>query len=295
MDAILREQQANPAPDPATLPIERARRDFLANNVAWNRPLPPMLASDETLGSISCRKLSPEGARPGLVVFVHGGGWTFGAPESHERFARLLAEQAKVEVLLPDYRLAPEHPAPAAIEDVLAVLGALRPDGPVVLCGDSAGANIALAAALSRPALRITLLSLLYGCFAPVFDTGSHQRNGDGRFGLSTPRMRWYWSNWLGHAQDVRAVPLHAELIGLPPCHLLAAGLDPLCDDSLMLADRLAAAGVPTRLDIVPGVVHGFLQMTARLEPARRATAAIATEIAAAMNRAGLITGAVEG
>lgn len=284
MASIQLEQQTNPMPDPATLPVEQARRNFLANNVAWNQPLPPMPANDAMLGGIHCRLLSPVGARPGLVVFVHGGGWTFGAPASHERFARLLAEQAKVDVLLPDYRLAPEHPAPAAIEDVLSVLAALRPDGPVVLCGDSAGANIALAAALARPAQPITMLSLLYGCFAPVFDTGSHQRNGDGRFGLSTSRMRWYWANWLGQAQDPRAVPLHADLAGLPPCHLLAAALDPLCDDSLMLADRLATAGVPVRLDIVSGVVHGFLQLTARLEPARRATATIAAEIAAALD-----------
>ena len=187
------------------------------------------------------------------------------------------------EWFVPDYRLAPEHPAPAAIEDILAVIGDLgrvaAADAPLVLCGDSAGATIALAAALERPARPIALLSLLYGCFAPIFDTPSHQRNGDGRYGLSTERMRWYWRNWLGSAADRRAAPLDADLDGLPPCHLVAAGLDPLCDDSLMLADRLARHGVACRLDIVPGVVHGFLQMTGRLEPARKATAMISAEI----------------
>lgn len=285
MDAILREQATNPLPDPATLPLDQARRNFLAANAAWNLPLPPMPASDVEMGGIPCRLLSPEAARPGLVVFVHGGGWTFGAPSSHERFARLLARQANVAVLLPDYRLAPEHPAPAAIQDVDAVLAAVRPDGPLVLCGDSAGANIALAAALAQPRRPIALLSLLYGCFAPMFDTGSHHRNGDGRFGLSTARMRWYWDNWLGEACDQRAAPLRAELARLPPCHMVAAGLDPLCDDSLLLLGQLVEAGVSARLDVVPGVVHGFLQMTTRLEPARAATAAIAAAIADALDK----------
>jgi acetyl esterase len=80
--------------------------------------------------------------------------------------------------------------------------------------------------------------------------------------------------------------PLHGDLAGLPRCHLLAAGLDPLCDDSVLLASRLAAAGVATRLDIVPGVVHGFLQMSARLAPARQAITTIASEIKAALRDA---------
>ena len=190
-------------------------------------------------------------------------------------------------VVVPDYRLAPEHPAPAAIEDLLAVIADLdrvaAPGAALVLCGDSAGANIALAAALARPAHRATLLSLLYGCFAPNFDTPSHLRNGDGSYGLSTERMRWYWRNWLGAGADRRASPLDADLAGLPRCHLVAAGLDPLCDDSLMLADRLAQHGVACRLDIVPGVVHGFLQMTGKLTPARDATKLISAEIVVAL------------
>lgn len=287
MEAILLAQQIAPLPDPETLPIAEARANFERINAAWNADLPPMATRDETLRGIRCRLLNPDGMRVGLVLFVHGGGWTFGSPASHERFARLLAGHSGAAVLVPDYRLAPEHPAPAGIEDVLAVIAGLDPIVPpgtrLVLCGDSAGANIALATALAHPAREITMLSLLYGCFAPTFDTESHVRNGDGRFGLSTQRMRWYWHNWLGAAADPRAAPLHGDLAGLPHCHLLAAALDPLCDDSLLLAGRLASAGVATRLDIVPGVIHGFLQMSARLAPARHAIQTIATEIAAAM------------
>jgi acetyl esterase len=286
MQAILLAMQEAAAPALETLPIGEARDTFTQNNRAWNEPLPPVRASEATLGGVSCRVLEPA-ARRGVVLFVHGGGWTFGSPATHERFARLLAETARALIVAPDYRLAPEHPAPAAIEDVLAVLADLgrvaAPQERVVLCGDSAGANIALGVALERPARAIAMLSLLYGCFAPVFDTASHARNGDGRFGLSTERMRWYWRNWLGSQPDQRAAPLHADLGSLPRTHLIAAGLDPLCDDSLMLADRLLRHGVAARLDLVPGVVHGFLQMTSKLAPAREATRLIAAEIAAAL------------
>jgi acetyl esterase len=287
MAEILAAQQAAPPPDPETLPIAEARRNFAAAAAMWNTPLPVMPTEDATVGGLACRLLSPEKVDFGLVVFVHGGGWTFGSPATHERFARLLSNFADAAVLVPDYRLAPEHPAPAAIEDVLAVIADLGPimpaDARLALCGDSAGATIALAAALAKPARPVAMLSLLYGCYAPDFETDSHLRNGDGRFGLSTKRMRWYWGNWLGAAHDARAAPLHGDFAGLPTCHLLAAGLDPLCDDTLLLARRLAAAGVPIRLDVVPGVAHGFLQMSAQLPPALAATKAIGAEIAASL------------
>lgn len=286
MADILRAQQAAPAPDPATLPIDTARTLFARNHAAWNQPLPPMESHDQRVGGVPCRLLLPSNRRAGVVVFVHGGGWTFGSPDTHDRFARLLAQHAQVAIVIPDYRLAPEHPCPAAIEDVLAVIAALDtlPDlqGPLALCGDSAGANIALATALTSP---VAALSLLYGCFAPIFDTASHRHNGDGRFGLGTARMRWYWNNWRGLAAGARAAPLHADLTGLPPTYLLAAALDPLRDDSFLMAERLAAHGVPARLDVVPGVVHGFLQMSAKLSPAMQATKTIAAELRAALDR----------
>jgi acetyl esterase len=283
MEVILREQQASPAPNPETLPIDVARANFIRNNAVWNTPLPPMGSASITLGGVACLDLRPVGCGDDTLVFVHGGGWTFGTPGTHERFARLLAQLTNLRTILPDYRLAPEHPAPAAIDDVLAVMATLP--GRVALCGDSAGANIALAAALSRPGQDIAILSLLYGCFAPVFDTDSHHSNGDGRFGLSTMRMRWYWANWQGASADQRSMPLYGDLAEVPPCHLLVAGLDPLRDDSFLMAGRLAAAGVPVRLDIIPGVIHGFLQMTARLAPAMVATRMIATEISTALRR----------
>ena len=286
MAAILREQQAASAPDYQRLPIDEARRAFERNWAAWNLPRPEMSARNLSVGGVRCRLIDPGGASKELIVFVHGGGWTFGSPETYERFSRLLARDAASPVLLPDYRLAPEHACPAAIEDVLAVLRGLaavddpvmRTPGRIVLGGDSAGANIALAAALDPDCPGLAALLLLYGCFEPRFDTPSHRDCGDGRFGLTTDRMRWYWNHWQGTAHDKRAVPTSADLAGLPHTYVMAAGLDPLRDDSTALVTRLAAAGVPVRLDVVPGVVHGFLQMSSRLTPARQAIETIARE-----------------
>ena len=280
MAAILRVQQSVPPPDFEHMDLDDGRALFLRNAAGWNDPLPPMASRDMVVGGVPCRLYTPDEAAAGLIVFVHGGGWTFGSPASHDRFARLLAASARNAVLSVDYRLAPEHPCPAAIDDVVRVLDAHGMPGPVALCGDSAGANIALAAALQRP---VAALSLMYGCFAPLFDTDSHRRNGDGRFGITTARMRWYWDNWLGTAKDDRATPLDAALRGLPRTHLVAAGLDPLCDDSVLMAGRLAAYDVPCRLDIVPGVIHGFLQMSARLSPARATIELVAAELRSAL------------
>lgn len=291
MAAILREQQAVPAIDYRRMPIAEARLAFERTWAMWNQPLPEVAARNLTIGGVRCRLTDPGAASTGLIVFVHGGGWTFGSPESYERFAKLLAGDAACPVLMPDYRLAPEHACPAAIEDVLALLrGLAAVDDPVlrraasiVLAGDSAGANIALATALEPGCPRLSALLLAYGCFEPRFDTQSHRDCGDGRFGLMTERMRWYWSNWQGAAHDPRAVPLAADLAGLPHTYIMAAGLDPLRDDSTALAARLSAGGVSLRLDVVPGVVHGFLQMSSRLGPARQAIETLGRESRAAV------------
>ena len=281
MKPILAEMLAAPQPDYAKMPIAEARAMFDRNAANWNTPVPEMPAREVTLGGVACRVLQPE-ATGGVIVFAHGGGWTFGSPASHDRCGRLLAQTTGMKLVLPDYRLAPEHACPAAIDDILAVVAA-TPAQPLVLFGDSAGANIALAAALAgAPA---AMLSLAYGCFAPVFDTASHRELGGGNFGLSTARMRWFWDNWQGTARDPRAAPLNGDFSKLPPVHMIAAGLDCLRDDSLLLAERLADADVPVRLDVVPGVVHGFLQMSSRLGPARQAIAMLAAEIRKKLDR----------
>lgn len=117
-------------------------------------------------------------------------------------------------------------------------------------------------------------LALFYGCYAPDFDTDSHRRLGDGRFGLTTARMRWYWQGYAGADLEqvpVSAAPLNARLEGLPPLYLNLAALDPISDDTRRLAQRLAQAGARHELKEWPQTGHGFLQMTRDVEVARRA------------------------
>jgi acetyl esterase len=275
MEIILQAQLASADVNWATGDVRETRSAFAAAAAGWNVPLPDLAAEDVVLEGVPCRVLVPASRQKGTVVFVHGGGWTFGSPATHERFARLLAIYSATTVVVPDYRLAPEAPCPAAIEDIAKVIPAISSlgdaDGPLVLCGDSAGAAIALSTALAYRPSNLVALSLLYGCYEPSFDSDSHQRNGDGRYGLSSEKMRWFWRNWLGDAPDPRAAPFDADLTGLPWTYLLGAALDPLCDDTLNLTRRLVAHGVECRADYIPGVIHGFLQMTAMLPEAHSA------------------------
>ncbi|MEX6508944.1 alpha/beta hydrolase [Jiella sp. M17.18] len=298
LERVARED--GPLPDPTTLPPAEGRRRAADGNRRWNVDLPQMAASedlsvpaDPALGTpaIRCRLHVAADARPGLVVFVHGGGFAFCSPETHERAARVLAAESGRAVLLPDYRLAPEHPYPAGLTDVVATLRALPrlaatagiPPEPLFLAGDSAGANLALASLLhemraDRPVAAAGAL-LFYGNYDADFESPSFRFFAEGP-GLTRAKMQRYWRFYVGDRDmrgDALACPVHAsraELAALPPLHLLAAGVDPLLSDTLALETRLADAGRSERADIVPGVVHGFLQMTHDLAAAREVLAA---------------------
>jgi acetyl esterase len=185
MRAILQTQLVSAATDLSTMDIREARLAFAAAAAGWNVPLPDVDSENTVLDGVPCRVLVPASRKEGTVIFVHGGGWTFGSPVTHDRFTRLLAIYSSTTVVVPDYRLAPEAPCPAAIEDVAKVLRVATSvrdaDSPLVLCGDSAGATIALATALEYRPPNLVALLLLYGCFEPSFDNDSHKRNGDGR------------------------------------------------------------------------------------------------------------------
>lgn len=270
-----------PAPDYQGLPLAEARAVFERMNAPWNGDAPALpeireLAIATPGGTMRARLYRPSSAaRRPCVVCVHGGGWTFGSCDTHHGSMARLAIESGVCVLGIDYRRAPEHPYPVAIEDTHAALDALArgvagdavDPARLALAGDSAGAAISLLTATNTPwRSRLKALALFYGCYLPVFDTASHKAFGVG-YGLTTARMRWYWENWRGPA----ALP---DLAGLPPVYLNAPSLDPLCCETLDLARALAGAGNDVRLDLYAGVIHGFMQMSGKLEPARRAHAA---------------------
>jgi acetyl esterase len=287
---ILREIEEAGLPPVSRLSVAAARAQAEEGNRAWNQD-PPALASVTELampgpaGPIRLRHYRPrDAASLPLVIYLHGGGFVLCSLDTHDRLMRLLALDSGAAVIGVDYRLAPEHPFPAPLDDCVAAVRWIRAEAVklgvdadrVVLAGDSAGANLALASLLT---LRdaddppVQGAALFYGCFWRRFDTPAHARFGNGSWRLGSAEMRWFWQHYLGDpgAPDPRAEPLHADLHGLPPLFLTAAALDPLYDDTMELDRRLAAAGVLRELQVYPGLVHGFLQWTPRCAAARAA------------------------
>ncbi len=217
----------------------------------------------------------PESGGPHpLLVFYHGGGFLYGDLDTHDGVCRILCRHAGAHVLAVDYRLAPEHPFPAAVDDARAALrwayaNAQRlgaDSSRVGVGGDSAGGN--LAAVVSQLAARdggpAPVLQLL---IYPVTDFTVRRRSrdlfGDG-FLLTDAEMKWFEDQYLGaeraKANDPRASPLlAADLSGLAPAFVVTAAFDPLRDEGEAYADALRAAGTPATLRRFPGFIHGFI------------------------------------
>jgi len=267
---------------------QEARQQAESAFAAFNQPLPASVAiSDTTLpgpaGPLRAKLFRPQGKAPlPLLVYFHGGGWVIGSPETHAKLCAELAEGAGCLVLSLGYRLAPEHPAPAPLDDCTAAVrwafanaGAIGADpARIAVGGDSAGANPAAAACLrlrdeGGPVPRFQLL--LYGVYQRQFDSPSMVANAEGKI-LTRDAMVWFWNHYLsGGASetDPYVAPLYGDLRGLPPAFLIVGTLDPLLDESRAFAERLQAAGVPTRLSVYEDQPHIFLQLTALLDRAK--------------------------
>jgi acetyl esterase len=250
-------------------------------------------------GPLPARLYAPEGAGPGLLVYYHGGGWVLGELDSVDSACRLLANTAEVAVLSCDYRMAPEHPFPAAVEDaVAAVRWAAANAEPLgidasrlAVGGDSAGGNLAAVVAQRLrddprgPELALQLL--VYPVTEHEADRPSVREVTDPAF-LTKRSMDWYWGHYLGGrpgaGRDPGASPLHAErLDGLAPALVITAEHDPLLDEGEEYARRLADAGVEMTLSRYDGMPHGFFSMTAELAGARAAVAESAAALRAAL------------
>jgi acetyl esterase len=311
MNEILRRIRSEPAVDVEALSIDEARELADAATIPWSEGAPGIASRNLAIKSgthlLRARLYQPSVSENlPVIVFVHGGGWTFGSIDTHDGTMRHLAVESGCAVFGVDYRLAPEHPFPAALDDILASISFVEQGGlgdgfstsSVAIAGDSAGATLALSALIARrdeghKALRGA--ALFYGCYAPDFTTRSHAAFGGGDYLLTTAKMQWYWRNFLGdEPEDTTslAAPSRADLSGLPPLYLSAAGLDPLRDDTLFLAARLAEAGVSFRCDHFPGVVHGCLRMSRELDAARDMIVAGGTYLASYLNEK--ITGGLE-
>lgn len=236
---------------------------------------------------IFCRLYRPrtEAALPALVYF-HGGGWVWSSVDTHDRVARELAAASGLAVVSVDYALSPEAAFPQALEECAAVVGHLAASGAawgidprrLLLGGDSAGGNLALATALllragHAPAPR-GILAVYPVCDSDLA-TPSYCEFAEG-YVLTAEKMRFYWSVYAPRPADrlhPLAAPLRAELAGLPPVLVQLAQLDVLRSEGEMLAAKLQAACVAVTLEIYPGLIHGFLRATERVAAAREAVA----------------------
>ena len=247
-------------------------------------------------GDIPCRFYYPEGVdQPACIIYLHGGGFMQGSLNSWDHFLRDLVRQSNVAVLSVDYSLSPEHKFPVAFDETVAMVRLMARDGAkhgidprrLAVGGDSAGANLALAAALAlrdagEKALSFQLL--IYGVYSADVESPSWQRFGRGA-GLSQTQFRWILETYLedpAQQTDWRVAPLLADLKGLPPAHLIVGSLDPLLDDSNKLAAKLKEASVPADLTIYQGINHGFIRYGRLIRTSRNAIA----DCAAALKRA---------
>ncbi len=248
----------------------------------FGEPDPIGLVLDQTLpGPIRVRVYQPRAAAPELpvLVYFHGGGWVYGSIETHDGVCRALCARTPCVVVSVDYRLAPEHRFPAAVEDAWAATAwvaeharSLGGDpARIAVGGDSAGGH--LAAVVARRArdrgLALRHQLMIYPVTDCRFDTPSYAECAEG-YGLTQAAMRWFWNHFLGpegDPGDPEASPLRApDLAGVAPATVLTAEYDPLRDEGEAYAARLREAGVPVTLTRYDGLIHGFIRMAALVD-----------------------------
>jgi acetyl esterase len=286
------------APDLASFSVAEARANMGALLMAQPDPEKVGRVENRTVpgpdGEVPVRVYTPTGAGPHpVLVYFHGGGWVLCNLDTHDGTCRSLCNQAECIVVSVDYRLAPEHKFPAALEDCYAVTRwvsehAQQLSGDarrIAIGGDSAGGNLTACVALAareRGGPRLVHQLLIYPVTDARFDTTSYRDNAEGYF-LTRGAMQWFWNHYLRGEADAAnplAAPLRAsDLSGLPPATVITAEYDPLRDEGESYARRLKEAGVPARLQRYDGVIHGFFGMGAILAKARDATSVAAGEL----------------
>ncbi|HWP19802.1 MAG TPA: alpha/beta hydrolase [Burkholderiaceae bacterium] len=276
------------------LPVEQARAAYEAAAEILDLPRAPLpRVEDLQLPAADgaprrARLYAPSHDRLPVLLYLHGGGFTIGSIETHDSLCRQLALRADCAVVSYEYRLAPEHRFPTAVEDSWAALRALRGrsrewglDGDrVAVGGDSAGGTLsAVCAILARDegfALAAQLLITPGTCAHQ--DTASHRLFAQG-FVLERAAIDWFFAHYVdpGDREDWRFAPLHADdLEGVARAWVCVAECDPLADEGIAYADRLRMAGVPVELDVYKGVTHDFIKMGRAIPEALQAQAAAA-------------------
>ncbi|WEK56741.1 MAG: alpha/beta hydrolase [Candidatus Brevundimonas phytovorans] len=285
-------QHAPPYPGARAIPLEELRAYIRQTAVDAPRyPAPLAEVGDIRIlgpvsGQLTLRHYRPVGQGPWPVtLFFHGGGFVMGDLNSQDMICRALAAAAETIVLSVDYRLAPEHPYPAAAEDAFTALRWAQENAALIggdasrlaVAGDSAGGVLAAVTAVRarRAGIPLKAQVLFYGAGGYPFDkTPSWAEFKNGAL-LNADDIDYFWELYLGDVEargrEPDAGPRYADLTGVAPAYALSAELDPTRDDCEDFADRIRAAGGEAVTDRAPGMIHGFLSFLGAVDEAERA------------------------
>ncbi|MFD9537879.1 alpha/beta hydrolase [Streptomyces sp. NPDC060010] len=306
IEILLRQLAAEggPAPESRTVAENRAAGRALATLAGAAEPVADVLDTTAPAGDLEIpvriyRPVTEPDAGPlPVTLYFHGGGWVFGDLDTQDHIARTVAGRSGTIVISVDYRLAPEHRFPAAIDDAYAVLtwvadnaARLGGDGErIAVFGESAGGNLAATLAqesLRRGGPRITVQVLAYPAVDRFDDSPSMYEYTTGPI-LSRSYLEWFWGTYLSspdQGADPRVSPARSrELAGLPPAVIATAEHDPLRDQGDLYARKLAEAGVAVQHFPVDGAVHGFLSFTGSVQLSRTVLNQLSDAVAAAFN-----------
>jgi acetyl esterase len=275
-------------------PLQQQRGAWNALCRSFRAPRPDSITvADINANGVPCRIFTPKTQdRHAGVIYGHGGGWVLGGPDTHDDMCAEMAAGANCTVVLTDYRLAPEHPHPAQLEDSLKVWRWMREQkaidpNRIIAAGDSAGGQMSVSLALTLrdlglPQVKATLL--IYPVLGANIETPSYIRNANAP-GLTRTEMMFYLTAFLGPDgspawSDEKALPLLAQTVeGLPPAFITVAGHDPLHDDGVMFHERLLRAGIPSQLRTEPALTHSYMRARHHSLVAMKAFEAIVTAL----------------
>ncbi|MBL3827234.1 MULTISPECIES: alpha/beta hydrolase [unclassified Marinobacter] len=294
------------APALHTLSVTDARtffstlREIIGEGPTVDRSEEFSITSD--MATVTLRALVPSPEPDGIIVYLHGGGWVVGDLDDYDTLARFIAIESNCAVVLVDYRLAPEHPFPAAINDAWTALEWVADNQskvsgvdtplPLIVAGDSAGGNLAAVVARKSqgaggPALAQQIL--IYPVTQPDLGTPSYQDPANQGL-LSQADMVWFWKNYVPNSaqrQDPDVSPLLAkDLSGLPPAVVITAEHDVLSGEGAAYARRLEEAGVPVTYHQFKGQIHGFFTILNALPESIPARELVVSEIGRAIREA---------